>query len=468
MTFAGARRHFARRERWLLAAVLLLAVVAHGTALLGEFVFDDIHSIAANWALQDPAHWWRWLSDPTAFSPSGAMYRPAVLLSLGLSFAIDSAPWIFKLGNVLLHALVAGLAFGWLRELGLLQRSAFAAAALFAVHPLVSEAVNLVSARSELLLFVGLLVALRAHRRAETGGRLPMALASVLGGTALACGSKETAVVLPALMLAQTVFLHRGSLRELRWRRALATVLPALALVLVYLLLRKVLLGEATVTLSGRGGGDPLSGSGRSLATQLFTMGLLLPQALLQMVVPVGLSLDPAVTFRSSCDALVAVGWGSVLLLAALALGAGRGRPLAGARRTGLALAAAVALPWIVIPLNVPLAEHRLYGPLLGLLAIVAPWLPRPGRRPLAFTGLLFVGVVLSNARALDYRDEVELWRQELAQHDTWRGHWGLGAAHIRRQEFAAAVPPLGEAWCRNPNHATLLRNYAEALTATP
>jgi hypothetical protein len=274
-----------------------LAIMAYAAATAGSLVFDDIHSVATNWVLQDTANWWRWISDPTAFSELGSMFRPVVLVSLGLNFAVSDGAFALKAGNVLLHALVVFLAFGWFRRLGTPLWGTFAAMALFAVHPLVSEVVNMVSARSELLLFAGLITALRAQLAYCRGGALLPALGGIALGTVIACGSKETGVVLPGLMIAQAFFARRGPWGRVEWRRLGTTVLPAIALVLVYLLLRKVLLGEATVSLSGRTGADPLSGHGRMLVTQLATMGLLLPRALLQMVWPVGLTLDPEILF---------------------------------------------------------------------------------------------------------------------------------------------------------------------------
>lgn len=444
------------------AVVAVLAVVAFAAALAGQLVYDDIHSIATNPVLHDPKAAWRWLSDPGAFSEQGRMYRPVVLLSLGSTLALSAAPCWLKLGNLLLHAACAWLAFGWLRRLGG-RRLAFPVAALFAVHPLLGEAVNLVSARSELLMVLGTLVALRAqHARSGLGAAVGTAL-----GTALACGSKETGVVVPALLLAQAFVLRRGSFDRAFARRALRSALPAIAVAVGYLLLRRALLGEATVTLAGRVDSDPLSGHGRSVATQLATMGLLLPRAVWQMVFPVGLSLDPEVTFRSSfLDPLVLAGWVGVLGLVGVGVVPG---PAVRVRRLGAVVMVATALAWVVIPLNVPLAEHRLYGPTLGFLCIVAPWLPRLRARPVWLFGLCLLGIVLGNLRSLDYRDEVALWRAEIARNPlSFRAQWGLGAACLRDGRVADAVEPLARTVVLAPRELGPWRNYTEALVWLP
>ncbi len=452
------------------AMVFVLAWLAYGAALGGDFVFDDVHSVAANTALHDLGNLWRLLVDPTAFSATGqAMYRPALLVSFALNIAVSPAAWSVKAGNVLLHATTAWLLWRWLRSWRVHVPAAFVAAALFAVHPLLSEAINLVSARSELLLGCSVLLTLLAHRAWQHGRRPRLAMCGMVVGTLIACGSKETGVVLPALLAAQVLAVRNEDRRRIDWRRAVVGVLPIVLLVLGYLVLRKVLLGQATVDLLARSGGDPTTGHGRTLLMQLATMGTLLPKALLQMVVPIGMTLDPPVVFHSSLWApSVLLGWGCLFALSAAAAWPGR---TAGARRAGLAVAWLLALPWIVVPLNMPLAEHRLYGPMLGIALVVAVALPRlRGARPvLIAAALLLLGIVGAVHRTLDYRDDVTLWQGELAaQPESFQAVWGLGAAHLRRGDLAAAIELLARAHAQRPQHHDALTYYAEALVSLP
>ncbi|MBX3461909.1 MAG: hypothetical protein KF830_01975 [Planctomycetes bacterium] len=450
------------------AMVFGLACLAYGIALAGDCVFDDVHSVVANPALHDLSQLGRLLVDPSAFSATGQrMYRPALLVGLALNIALSPAAWSLKAGNVLLHAAAAWLLWRWLRSWRVGVRPAVAAASLFAVHPLASEAVNLVSARSELLLANGVLLALWAHRRWLAGDRPLVGMLGMTLGTLLACGSKETGAVLPVLLAIQILAAHHVGRTD--WRRAVTGVLPVVALVLAYLLVRRLLLGQATVELLDRPAGDPTTGHGRTLLMQLATMGTLLPRALAQMVLPVGLTLDPPVVYRRSClEPMVLLGWGT--LFAASAAAAWRG-PTAPRRRLGLAVAWLLALPWIVVPLNTPLAEHRLYGPMLGLALVLAGVLPRRwrGRGWAVLGALLALGCLGSMRRSLDYRDEVTLWRAELAaQPHSFPVLWGLGAAHLRAGDAAAAVEPLAAAHALRPAHDVALRYYAEALVSLP
>lgn len=474
----SARGAVQRRALWFAGAIFALAWLAYGLALAGDYVFDDLHSVRGNPAVHDLGNLGRFWTDPSAFSSGlGRMYRPVLLTSLSLNYAFDPAPWSLKAGNVLLHAAVAALAFAWFWRLSRRLGASAAVAALFAVHPLASEAVNLVSARSELLAALGMLMALHAHLGWERNRGRAWAAAGMVAGAVVACGSKETGVVLPALAAAQAYWLRRDHAFAARWRRSFGGLLPLVAVAVLYLLARRLLLGEATVQLLGRAGGDPLSGHGRTLAVQFATMGTLLPGCVAQALVPWRLSLDPVVVFRSSfADPAVLAGWATMLALTLLAARPGAGARL---RRLGVALAWITALPWIVVPLNMPLAEHRLYGSLLGAGAVVVGLAPMARRllsgpaRAFACRALLpaalLAGVVGSGQRSWVYRDERELWRVELARHpESFRAWWGLGTATLRAGDAAGAVEPLATAHALYPGHFDVLRNYVEALVAVP
>ena len=468
-----------RAVRTAAAAVFLLALLAYGAAVAGTYAFDDVHSVADNPALRDVANVPSYWTDPSAFSRGiGRMYRPALLSSFALNAAISPAAWCLKAGNVLLHALVASLLFAWAWRLSRALRASAAVAALFAVHPLASEAVNLVSARSEVLMLLGTLVALHAHLGLVRGGNRWLH-GVVVAGTVLACGSKETGVAVPLLGAFQAWVVTRGPSARATAVRAGASVLPAVAVVVAYLVARKLLLGEIAVPLLGRTGEDPTAGYGRTLAMQLATMGTLLPRCVLQLFVPWPLTVDPPVVFRASfVEPAVLLGWGTMLALTALAWRRG---PTARLRRLGVVLAWATALPWIVVPLNMPLAEHRLYAPLAGAglvaVAVLPPaarwrrWRPAVLRHaPHAALGLLLVGGAASSARqSLLWRDERALWSDALVHNPgSFRAWWGLGTSRLRAGDVLGALGPLATAHAANPRHFDTLRNYTEALVSVP
>ena len=128
-------------------------------ALHNPFVYDDYHTVVANTSIQSVANLRAMVLHDVK--------RPIV----NVSYAIDRALWGpaplgFHVTNVLLHMLNVVLLFhlalrGW-RATG---SAAFAAAALFAVHPMMTEAVGYISGRSELLCATFFLPAVMCGRR---------------------------------------------------------------------------------------------------------------------------------------------------------------------------------------------------------------------------------------------------------------------------------------------------------------
>jgi hypothetical protein len=442
--------------------VVLCAFLAYGACVFGEFVYDDVHAVRENQALTSLVRVPEYFVDPSLFSSLGArMYRPVLLCS----YALNAAPfgvvaWAFKLGNLLLHA-AAALALWWaMRTLRVGPGAALAGACLFALHPLASEAVNTASGRSELLFVGALWLAVGAHQRAIDGRR--GARWVVAAATFVACGSKETGVLVP-LVLAALEWLR--SAPGDGWRKALDRLWPALLVVAVYLVARKLVLGIATAPVpSLTGGSEPLVGGGRDLATQLATMGTLLPRVLAQVLLPVGLSLDPPVRFHDRFLHLdVVLGWACVLTCSVLGLRSGRRAPGA---FLGTCIAWATALPWVVLPLNVPLAEHRCYGLLGGIaLAVVATAPLRLGPQPArwATAALAAAFLLLSCERSLLYRDEGRLWRVDLARGwHSYRAHFALGLDARAAGDLELARDHLVLALALHPRHLPAQRELVE------
>jgi hypothetical protein len=147
------------KTAFLAGAACLLAAIAYSNALGNPFTFDDLLEVIDNESIEQ-------LSDVPAIL-SGNLARPVVNMTYALDFALwgGRSDFGFHVTNLFLHLLNVLLVFGLARQLfrdvedaAAKPRSAaggafaaFAAASLFAVHPLLSEAVGYVSSRSELL-----------------------------------------------------------------------------------------------------------------------------------------------------------------------------------------------------------------------------------------------------------------------------------------------------------------------------
>ena len=228
---------------WLCrAALCALALAAYANSFGLGLAYDGAQFATADARVQSVT----WSNLSVIFSkpywypvPEDYLYRPLTILSFLFNHAIlgnGSDPAGYHWLNFLLHAAAVLLLFELARrlfaEVGLLP--AFLAAALWAVHPIGTEAVANLAGRADLLAAVFLLAALVLYTRPRRTRFTPVYLFFLALAGAL---SKETAFVLPALLLLCDLSLTAGGSSSSakpnpRWP-SYAAVLAALAAVLL-------------------------------------------------------------------------------------------------------------------------------------------------------------------------------------------------------------------------------------------
>jgi Tfp pilus assembly protein PilF len=185
--------------------VVLLAVLPYLNALTAGFTLDDETVIRANPVVTQGLDAVRIFASP--MDPKDVSYhRPFTVLTYAINEAV--APGFalpFHAVNIMLHAAVAVLVFvlaSWLFES---QRVSLVAAALFAVHPIHTEAVTSVVGRAELLCALfGLIAMLSAARADASASRTLRTVCDTVSLLAfsLAILSKESGLtVLPLIFL---------------------------------------------------------------------------------------------------------------------------------------------------------------------------------------------------------------------------------------------------------------------------
>jgi hypothetical protein len=438
-----------RRRIVLSHAVVLLAVAAGYAPSLGsELVWDDRIHIVGNSAVEE-ARWSELLS-----APVGNYYRPLVFASFALDFALGGGtPALFHLTNLILQGVVSCLLLAAAVALGAPRGAALAAALLFALHPVQSEAVLYVSGRPDLLAAGFALGALLFHARAAgwlgaAGGRL--AFPAALGCFALSLGCKESTALLPlALAVGDRLFERPGG-REgradlPRWA-AYAVALAA------YALWRVGLDGEPLVLAAPPDLAAGLAGVSAAVAGYARLL-----------VLPAGLHLE---RFVSGGTPWI---WGAGLVLVACWLaGALRSTPPV---RFWLTWAAAAYLPVAnLIPVypglppgTVFAPEHFLYLPSTGLCVAasltLAPRLPpRAAVAALGLTLLVFVWILYD--RTQDWRDEEALYTHTLEHApESARVRLNLGNLYLERGEARGAVDQFAAGLAAHPDDPDLLTN---------
>ncbi len=443
-----------RRERAGGVAILLLCVAAfHGPSLRAGFVYDDAWTIVDNPFLAEPASLGKLLGQGPARQGVPDAGRPTLLATEILDRTLwGKDPRGFHLQNLIWHAGVAILFFIGAMALTGMFFPAFAAAALFAVHPVNVEAVAAVNYREDLLaafFTLAALLAIGAARRARKGRAGLRALAFLLA--AIGVFAKESAMIAAVLLVMVDVSVS-SSTGPRRAHRLDALALAAAALI-GFAWRAWVMGAPAVVSLTAE-----IPEAHRRILTAVPRASWSFLQGVAQLIVPVGLSpeySDPGVAVSAP------LGWASLVGIVAALLVSYRHRrahPYAAVAAFG---AVAAYLPTMgFFPLTNLRADRYLYLPslplFLGFGVALAAGLPRlrwmrgPATFPL-FLGLprpWLVIAVLTTAFGLKtlrqgriWRDDLTLWTHAVAaEPDAARAWTHLAEARLRRGMTMAAL----------------------------
>ncbi len=385
------------------AAIALLAVIAFAGTLAHDFTLDDVEIVRENpriASMADIGALYR--DDYWGHIDAGdhALYRPTTLASYALGRAIHGpGARAHHAVNVLLHAAASVALFALVRSLFRDGTTAFAGAALFAVHPIHVEAVAGIVGRAEILAFLGILATVAAARRG-IAAPTPAAAAAWIAAAAAACfagaTSKETGIVAPAVV-ALTEWVAPAKRGRPSGRIAVgAALLGAVALVLA--LRAAATSGSSTSTVF----------ESASFGERRLTALRVLGENVAQLLLPLRLSAEYGPREVPIATSLFQPG---VLLGAAILIGLGaaflRARTRLPAVAWGLGFFVITLLPVsnLLISIGVARAERLLYSPsagfLVALAAAVLAWAATPSRRRMA-TGILAVVLLLALVRTID------------------------------------------------------------------
>ena len=500
-----------RRALWAGAVIFLAGLAVYANSLAGPFTFDDAGSILENSTIHH-----LWPPGPALHPPfSGGETvggRPILNFSLAINYALSGpAVWSYHALNALLHAL-AGLAlFGVVRRTLLALRrgrptdrgtgpepTAFACAAalLWTVHPLQTEAVTYTIQRAESLMGLWYLLTFYGFVRArgdEPDGRIAPAVWLTLSFAACALGmaTKEVMVSAPVVVLLYDRTFLAGSFRE-AWRRSDRYYV---ALGSTWLLLAALMAG------THNRGGSIGYGNGVPWWAYTLTQFPALVHYLQLSVWPRPLVFDYGIVWIRSAGEVVPAA-GLILLLAGAALWAFF-RP-AGGSLTGRTLGflgawffAILAPTSSVVPGTTQMiVEHRMYLPLAAVMVLLvlggqALAVRVAGKRAAALllgTGMALACVwgALTVRRNEIYRDGLTLWQDTVAKRpEAARPHNYLGAVLYTKgrvpeamteyriasrldPDFAPAHNGQGTVYLKTGQLAAALAQYARAVDLAP
>ncbi|HTV55579.1 MAG TPA: tetratricopeptide repeat protein [Terriglobia bacterium] len=236
-------------DRLLIVVLVLFACVPYVNVLFNGFVYDDDTQLLANPYVRN-FHYLRSIFTGNVWAFEGASgyanyYRPLMTFGYLLCHAIFGfRAWAFHLLNLGFNAGVVCLVFVLTRHMFRDRRLAFLAAALFALHPIHTEAVDWIGAITDLELAFFFLLTFWFFLRLEDSDASPpgMLYLGMTASYALALLSKEPAATLPFLA---TFFEHtcREDRATTSWILKLRRYAVLWLLLLGYILFRICFLG---------------------------------------------------------------------------------------------------------------------------------------------------------------------------------------------------------------------------------
>jgi len=519
------------RTRGLCGLAVMMSLAVYLNALHNPFVYDDLINVVDKLAIRDLTS----LETILTFD----RFRPVV----NLSYAMDHALWKmnplgYHLTSLLLHAINVALLF-WVvlvirRDLDLRDRGpqdsgeggesrdhanlAFLTAVLFAVHPMMTEAVGYISGRAEVLCATFFLAGFLAFRQVILFRRWRW-LGIGLGLLILGLGTKELMAMLPFVLLAyDRLVLVRRSANSggaplarnaaggvtpprrragLRLRRRSLPAAPRLSPEPSQDL-RTVELGSARQEARQRLFRLHLPLMGAVMLVGLLRLGanLWLEYQSLPRPIPQNMMMQLSVVWRyifllaaplslsvvhqvravtSVADPVAIAAGGALLLLLALAWLGRHQQPLIslGAAWFFLLLAPSSS----IVPLLEPMAEHRTYlasggfflALAVGIVKLIA-WLDNRSGHPspwprvalLLLLAALTVGTVKRNEV---WADPVILWQDAVEKAPAVpASHYALGDAYRIKNNCIAAVPHYRKAIGLLPNELRIYLNLGICL----
>jgi tetratricopeptide (TPR) repeat protein len=470
---------FLKVHGWRILPLWILVAIAYSNSFQAGLVFDNaaiigqdarIRAVTAG-NLSQILHGDYWNTNQTS-----GLYRPVTTLSYLMNYAVldnGTRPTGYHWINLALHAMNVAFAYG----LGVIVLGdawlAFALAALWGAHPLLTESVTNIVGRADLLATFGVLAGLLCYlmSRSAIGTRKWAWLAALAVAQTIGLFSKESGAVLPGIML----------LYDLAWpsRATWRDRIPAYSVLtlpfVLFAYLRSGLPARMHVVFSE----NPLIGA--DFWTARLTAVKVIGKFLWLFLWPAHLSAD------YSYNAIpLATGAGSLAILLMLVCAIALVIRWRAANPplfffVGFFFVALLPASNLIVIIGSIMGERFMYLPSLGLagcviIAIRYLATKTPRAAGIAMAVVCVAGAARAYVRNFDWRDERSLWASAVAVvPESARAHNNLGNALLGEPgmlteaiaEFKAALrirPGYAEAHYNLGKTFALMNHLPEAI----
>ncbi|MFN3531757.1 MAG: tetratricopeptide repeat protein [Candidatus Brocadia sp.] len=443
----------------ILPLIISISVLLYINSLSNAFVYDDVYIITENYLIKSLGNLPKLFQKDYLLLSGELSYRPIVTLSYFIDHAIwQLDPLGYHLTNIILHTINVFLFYCLIKSICKKHTVSILATLLFLSHPLLTETVNAVCYREDMLASIFFLLAFiffvkiripfpgKENSLPQTNTRfIPYYILSC-ASYCLALFSKEMAITLPILLVLFDLFYALRnksktltiSLKLIRMARWMPFYAGYIAVTVFYLFIRFIIFKNTFKTIN-------VSPSNAVTMTKVVASYIKL------LLIPLNLNADYIVPYTKGYSLsfiLSALFIISACLLISLLYR--RDKLL-----TFFSLWFFVALLPVlgIIPIGNIMAERYLYLPIMGFCGttgcILANYLSR--RKCLA---IILGGILLSMQISVIYRNGV--WRDDAT---LWR------YTYRRESNSARACSNLGNIYFKNQRYEDAIHMYKKSLT---
>ena len=376
---------------------------------------------------------------------SRTYYRPLLTLTLMLDMQLGKTdPKIYHLTNLIFHTLACLLLLQFFYLLKMRLETAFSLTLVFAVHPILSQAVGWIPGRNDSLIALFLLPSLICFLRGIESLKASYILLHFIFFM-LALFTKESAILLPFFSLYYLSFVNK---KKLVSKQKLLLISGYLGIIVFWFVLRKVALSESRADLT----------LARLSSIMIVNLPLLL-QYLSKIIIPYKLS-----TVSVAKDTNYMLGFAAVIFIFMEVV-------LSRHKRWNIITLGGLwfllfLLPTFLVPVLTG-SGHRVYIPLIGLLILISEFdfvknlYFNKKTIPLVVTLISFL-IAINVTHTPSFKNRFNFWKTAAeASPSASLAHLNYGAALAGKGDYDKALDAYQECVKINSREPMIHNNLA-------
>jgi protein O-mannosyl-transferase len=316
-------------------------------------------------------------------------YRPLLTTTFFIDGWIGGGRlWVFHLSNIIYHLLACWLLLAFLKKITNANITAFLLAAIFAVHPVITQVVVWLPGRNDSVVTIFILLSFLAFLRYIENNRIIFGIISLLM-FAVGLFIKELTVFLPLMIVLYIFIFHRENNKKLIFMSVFW-----IFLIIISAIIRHNVFGNAL---------------GQTNLKEIFTSILhnipAVPGYIGKIFIPVGLSVYPDLK-----DMIIPIIIGLICML--LMVVSFFYKPADKKMLLfGLLWFLIFLIPAFIKAAN--MSEHRIYLPMIGILIFIAGLIGEVKIKHIPVFILIWIVLLLMNiSHSGNFKDRLTLWQQ--------------------------------------------------------